>query len=80
MTSEQMRQQLCVLGCITSSVTSRSREGILPLCSTLVRPHLEACIQLWDLQHEKDVELLEQVQRRPQRCSEGWSTSAMETG
>ncbi|GAB0180982.1 cAMP-dependent protein kinase inhibitor alpha [Grus japonensis] len=27
-----------VLGCITSSVTSRSREGILPLYSTLVRP------------------------------------------
>ncbi|GAB0191899.1 hypothetical protein GRJ2_001655200 [Grus japonensis] len=27
-----------VLGCIPSSVTSRSREGILPLCSALVRP------------------------------------------
>ncbi|GAB0181029.1 cAMP-dependent protein kinase inhibitor alpha [Grus japonensis] len=24
-----------VLGCVSSSVTSRSREGILPLCSTL---------------------------------------------
>ncbi|GAB0206104.1 cAMP-dependent protein kinase inhibitor alpha [Grus japonensis] len=28
----------CALGCVSSSVTSRSREGILPLCSTLVRP------------------------------------------
>ncbi|GAB0198660.1 cAMP-dependent protein kinase inhibitor alpha [Grus japonensis] len=30
-----------VLGCIPSSVTSRSRKGILPLCSTLVRPPLQ---------------------------------------
>ena len=29
-----------ILGCIKRSVGSRSRVGILPLCSTLVRPHL----------------------------------------
>jgi len=52
------------LGCIQSTIVSRSREGILPLCSTLVRPHLESCVQLWNTQHKKNMELLEWVQSR----------------
>ncbi|GAB0206176.1 mitochondrial enolase superfamily member 1 [Grus japonensis] len=54
-----------VLGCIKRGVTSRSREGILPLCSALVRLHLEYCVQLWGPQYRRDMELLERVQRRP---------------
>ena len=56
-----------ILDCIKRSVASRSREGILPLYATLLRPHLQCCIQLWGPQQKKDMDLLEQVQRRPQR-------------
>ena len=53
------------LACTKRSVTSRSREVILPLYSAaLRRPHLQYCIQFWGLQYEKDMQLVEQSQRR----------------
>ena len=52
-----------ILGCITESVTSRLRD-VLPLCSTLMRPHIQQCVQFWDPQFKTDRELLERAQWR----------------
>ncbi|GAB0178806.1 hypothetical protein GRJ2_000345900 [Grus japonensis] len=53
----------CILDCIKGRVTSRLREVILPLYSTLMRPHLEYCIQLCGPQYKKNMDLLERDQK-----------------
>ncbi|PKU45156.1 hypothetical protein llap_4561 [Limosa lapponica baueri] len=58
-------------GCIRRSMASRAREVVLPLCSTLVRPHLEYCVHLWGSQHKRDMYLLERVQRRVMKMIRG---------
>jgi len=46
-----------ILGSIRRGAASRDREVIVPLYSATVRLQLEYCIQVWGLQHRKDVEL-----------------------
>jgi len=56
-----------ILGCIKSRMATRSRKVILSLFFALVRPHRESCIQLWNPQRKKDMDLLEWVQRRARK-------------
>ena len=59
-----------ILGCIKRSTVSRLREVFLPLYSELVRPRLECCVQM-SSQYRRDVGLLECIQRRATKMTEG---------
>lgn len=53
-----------ILGCIRRSIISRSREVLRPLCSALLRPHLELCVQCWALQYKTDMDIQKRVQQK----------------
>ncbi|RMC10264.1 hypothetical protein DUI87_13066 [Hirundo rustica rustica] len=53
-----------ILACVSNSVASRTRTGIILLYMALVRPHLKCCVHFGPLTTRKTIEVLECVQRR----------------
>ena len=53
-----------VLGMIRRNITYKEKSLIVPLYKAIVRPHLEYCIQAWSPYLRKDIDMLEQIQRR----------------
>ena len=61
-----------VLGQIKRTVISIDKNIFLSLYKTLVKPHLEYCVQVWSPYTKKDKEVLEKVQRRAIKMIRGF--------
>ena len=64
---ESVKKANQILGQIYRTIEYKSVENILPLYLTLVRPHLEYCVQAWAPYYTKDIDKLEKVQKRALR-------------
>jgi ribonuclease P/MRP protein subunit RPP40 len=61
-----------VLGMIKRNIHFKSKDVMVKLYKSLVRPRLEYCIQAWCPYLKKDIDRLERVQRRATRMIEGY--------
>jgi ribonucleases P/MRP protein subunit RPP40 len=54
-----------VLGMINRTIANKEAKILLPLYKSLVRPHLEYCIQVWNPYLHKDIKTLEKFRKEP---------------
>ena len=66
------------LGLIKRTFSSRSKDIILGLYKSLVRPKLEYCMSVWKPHYRKDIDLLEGVQRRSLKVIDGFNVLCYE--
>src|SRR6267154_3549822 len=55
------------LGMISRTFQNKSKEIIIPLYKSIVRPHLECCVQVWRPYLIKDIRLIKNVQHSATR-------------
>ena len=60
-----------ILEMIKRNFVDRSKETVLLLYNSLVRPHLEYCCHVWSPLYSKHIRLLEGVQRRATKLING---------
>ena len=62
--SKSVKMANRILGMIKRNFEYLDSDMVLQLYKSLVRPHLEYCVQAWRPHLQKDIDLLEKVQRR----------------
>ncbi|CAM5134922.1 unnamed protein product [Natator depressus] len=60
-----------MLGIIKKGIDNKTENIILPLYKSMVRPHLEYCVQMWLPHLKKDILELEKVQKRATKMIRG---------
>ena len=60
-----------VLRMIRRNITYKETSLIVPLYKAIVRPHLEYCIQAWNVHLRKDIDMFEKIQRRATKLIPG---------
>ena len=53
-----------IIGVIRRNITNKEEKLIIPLYKSIVRLHLEYCIQAWRPYRKTDIDTLERIQRR----------------
>ena len=59
-----------IIGFIRRNIVYKEKELIIPLYKTIVRLHLEYCIQAWRPYRKKDIDILERIQRRTSKITQ----------
>ena len=60
-----------VLGMIRRNITYKENSLIIHMYTAIVRPHLEYCIHAWSPYIRKDIDMLEQIQKRATKLIPG---------
>ena len=63
---------------IRRTFTCKDEQTIIQLYKSLVRPHLEYCVQVWRSYLSKDIELCEKVQKRATKMVYGFNNLTYE--
>ena len=69
--SEAVKKANRMLGMIKHNFIDRSKETMISLYKSLVRPLLEYCCQVWSPHYKQDIKLIEGVQRRATKLVTG---------
>uniref|UniRef100_K7EYK1 Reverse transcriptase domain-containing protein n=1 Tax=Pelodiscus sinensis TaxID=13735 RepID=K7EYK1_PELSI len=69
--AEAVKKANRVLGIIKKGTENKMKNILLPLYKSMVRPHLEYCVQMWSPHLKKDILALEKVQRKATKMIRG---------